>query len=263
MSGDSEVAVAEQADGLIRITIERAHKHNALAGTVLGALARAVADAGARPGTRLLLIRGAGERFFAAGGDLVELSAVRDAAAVDAMVEHSRGALDAVRRCPVPVAAYLNGDAIGGGAELAVACDLRLQAAHARIGYIQSRLAISTAWGGGTDLCQLVGSARALRMMARGEMIEATLAVQWGLADAVISDDADGEDLRTFLAPLLACPVQVLRAIKAQTRAWRDGLAFGERREIERRHLQTTWLHDDHWEAADRVLRRPATASAR
>src|SRR3546814_13571644 len=77
------------------------------------------------------------------------------------MSVESRDALDAIRDCDVPVIAYLNGDAIGGGAELALACDMRVMAATARIGYIQAKLAIPPAWGGGTDLCVLIGSSRA------------------------------------------------------------------------------------------------------
>lgn len=254
MQASQDITVDESADGVVWITIDRANKHNALAAGVLAALADAVEAAGARPGTRLVMLRGAGERFFAAGGDLVELSDVRDAAATHAMAERSRAALDAVRRCPLPVLAYLNGDAIGGGAELALACDLRLQAAHARIGFIQARLAISSAWGGGPDLCRLVGGARALRMMGRCEMVDAAQALQWGLADASIADGANGHDMRAFMAPLVACPPQVLRGIKAQVTAWREGAAYDEQREVERAQVLATWLHDDHWRASDRFL---------
>ena len=254
MQASQDIAVEEGADGVVWIAIDRAHKHNALARGVLAALAQALAGAGARPQTRLVLLRGAGERFFAAGGDLMELSDVRDAPATHAMADRSRAALDAVRRCPVPVLAYLNGDAIGGGAELALACDLRLPAAHARIGFIQAKLAISSAWGGGPDLCRLVGGARALRMMGRCEMVDAAQALQWGLADAVIADGPHGEDMRSFLAPLLQCPPQVLRGIKAQLMAWREGASHEERRAVEREHVLATWLHEDHWRASDRFL---------
>lgn len=249
-----DISIEQRADGVAWITIDRAYKHNALAGSVLAALARAVTAQGALATTRLILIRGAGDRFFAAGGDLVELSEVRDEAATRDMAERSRSALDAVRQCPVPVIAYLNGDAIGGGAELAVACDMRLQAAHARVGYIQARLAISSAWGGGPDLCQLVGSARAMRMMARCEMVPAQQAVDWGLTDAVIADGADGADMRDFLAPMLTCPMHVLRSIKAQTSAWRQGQTYEQRRAVERQQVMSTWLNDDHWRASDRFL---------
>lgn len=254
MQAIQDISIERHENGVVWITVDRAHKHNALAGHVLTALAQAVTEEGAQSTTRLLLIRGAGERFFAAGGDLVELSEVRDEATTRAMAERSRGALDVIRQCPVPVLAFLNGDAIGGGAELALACDLRLQAAHARIGFIQARLAISSAWGGGPDLCQLVGSARALRMMARCEMVGAQQALDWGLSDQLISDGPDGQDIQAFLAPMLSCPVHVLRAIKAQTSAWRAGQSYEQRREVERQQVLRTWLHDDHWSASDRFL---------
>ena len=254
MQASQDITIDERADGVVWITIDRTHKHNALAGSVLASLAKAVTETAGRPATRLLVLRGAGDRFFAAGGDLVELSQVRDESATHAMADRSRAALDAVRQCPVPVLAYLNGDAIGGGAELAVACDMRLQASHARIGFIQARLAISSAWGGGPDLCQLVGGSRAMRMMARCEMVDAVRALEWGLADAVIADGPDGKDMEAFLAPLLACPQQVLRGIKAQTTTWRTGQSYEQRRQVERQQVLTTWLHDDHWRASDRFL---------
>lgn len=254
MIADQDILVDHGADGVVRISINRPHKHNALAGAVLEALAQAIRQAGAQPTTRFIVLRGAGERFFAAGGDLVELSTIRDEAGTQAMAEQSRSALDAIRQCPAPVLAYLNGDAIGGGAELAVACDNRLQAAHARIGFIQARLAISSAWGGGPDLCNLVGSSRAFRMMARCEMVDAPQALAWGLADVVISDGPDGADMQRYLEPLLACPIHVLRAIKAQTAAWKAGQTYPQRRDVERQQLMGTWLHDDHWHASDRFL---------
>lgn len=254
MSAGTELLVQQRPAGAVWITINRPHKHNALAGTVLARLRDAVTAAGARADTRLVVITGAGERYFAAGGDLVELAGVRDAAAVRSMMEEAGGALDAVRACPVPVLACLNGDAIGGGAELAVACDLRLQCAHARIGFIQARLAITSAWGGGPDLFRLVGPARATRMMARSEMVDAPQALAWGLADAVLADGPDGNDAAAFLQPLLACAPQVLRGIKAQAIASRRGHDWQAQRAVEREQLLATWLHDDHWAASGTLL---------
>jgi len=244
----------EPHPGGLWLTINRARKHNALARPVLAALAQAVRDAGRRADLRYIVISGAGEKYFAAGGDLRDLESVRDEAAVMAMMEEAGSALDAIRLCPVPVIAYLNGDAIGGGAELALACDLRLQAAHARIGYIQAKLAITSAWGGGPDLFRLVGPAHALRMMSRCELVDAPRALDWGLADAVIADGADGHDLAGFVAPLNACPPQVLRGIKAQAIAARQGQPWAAHRAVEQKHLVQTWLHADHWAAAEKLL---------
>ena len=167
------ITIDRRPSGACWITLDRAQKHNALARSVLFELATAVREAGTLPETRLIVLTGAGERYFAAGGDLIDLASVRDEAATIAMTDEARGALDAIRFCAVPVLALLNGDAIGGGAELALACDMRLQSSHARIGFIQARLAITSAWGGGPDLCRLIGGARAMRMMSRCELVDA------------------------------------------------------------------------------------------
>src|SRR5690606_37708415 len=121
--------------------IDRAAKHNALGREVLDGLAGAVTDLAARDDTRCIVLAGAGTRYFAAGGDLVALAAIRTEADTVDMVQRSRAALGAIRDAAVPVLAYLNGDAIGGGAELALSCDMRMQGTRARIGFIQARLA--------------------------------------------------------------------------------------------------------------------------
>jgi enoyl-CoA hydratase len=251
-----EILVRHDENNTVWICINRAHKHNALAGSILQGLASAVGAAADSPDTKVVVIRGSGDRYFAAGGDLRELSAVRDVSATHAMADNARKALDTIRNCPVPVLAYINGDAIGGGAELAVACDMRLQASHARIGFIQAKLAISSAWGGGADLFALVGAGRAMAMMARCELIDSMRALEWGLADAEITDGEDGNDVKNFIEPFLRCSRPVLQAIKAQSIAWRSGQALSDRREVEREQLLKTWLHADHWAASDRFLMR-------
>ena len=253
-TSDAMVLVHEPHPGAVWITVNRAPKHNALARPVLAELAAAVRVAGTRDDVRYLVVTGAGDRYFAAGGDLRDLASVRDEAAVLAMMEEAGAALEAIRSCPVPVIALLNGDAIGGGAELALACDMRLQSAHARIGYIQAKLGITSAWGGGPDLFRLIGPAHAMRMMSRCELVSAPQALAWGLADAVISDGPQGHDLAAFIKPLNHCPPQVLRGIKAQAIAARQGLGWAAHRAIEQKHLVQTWLHDDHWAASEKLL---------
>ncbi len=253
-AADASVLIHEPHPGTVWITVNRVQKHNALARLVLAELAAAVRTAGARDDVRYLVVTGAGERYFAAGGDLRDLANVRDEAAVMAMMEEAGAALDAIRSCPVPVIAFLNGDAIGGGAELALACDMRLQSAHARIGYIQAKLGITSAWGGGPDLFQLIGPAHATRMMSRCELVGAEQALTWGLADAVITDGPQGQDLAAFTKPLNTCPPQVLRGIKAQAITARQGLGWKAHRAVEQKHLVQTWLHDDHWAASEKLL---------
>ncbi len=250
----NDIDVDSRADGLVWITINRPDKHNPLARAVLDALAAAVRSTGQDPRTRLIVLRGAGDKYFAAGGDLVELAQVRTPEQIDDMAGNATLALDTIRDCEVPVIAYLNGDAIGGGAELASACDMRLMASHARIGFIQGRLGISSAWGGGPDLCMLVGPARAMRMMSRCEMIGVQTALDWGLAELEVRDGPQGEDIKAFLKPMLDRSRLVLQGIKQQTAAWRKGMGQPQRREVERSHVQTTWASTEHWDAVERFL---------
>ena len=254
VTGDILVDARERGD--VWITIDRARKHNALARKVLAALADAVREHASRETTRCIVVRGAGERYFAAGGDLLDLADVRSEADTDAMTREATAALDAIRDCDVPVIAYVNGDALGGGAELAVACDMRVVVPHANIGFVHGRLAITPAWGGGTDLCRLLGAARALRMMARCEMVGAEAALAWGLVDAVATGGPEGTGVIAFLKPLLDLPPHVLRAMKAQATAARHGLPREGQRDLERRNLVATWRHADHWAAVDRFLVR-------
>lgn len=255
----AEIVVRKSGDRL-DVLIDRAAKRNALSQSLLAELARSFAAHADDPDVKVAVLRGAGDKSFAAGGDLKELAALRTEAAAQAMSRQSRSALDAIRRFPVPVVAALNGDALGGGAELAIACDMRVAAAHVRIGFVQGRLAITTAWGGGADLQDLVGPARALALLTRAELMDAADAERRGLVDAVArsADEFDAAIDRT-VAPMLALPRQVLVAYKAMRIARRDGAGRSELERIETERFGGTWVHDDHWRAADAILTRRAS----
>ena len=176
---DKRVRV-EFAERVLWLRIDRAGQHNALALTMLDALATALqlaaSELAAAPDTdwlRLAVITGTGTESFAAGGDLKELDQVRSESQTRAMTLRGMAALNAVRDFPQPVLAGLNGSARGGGAELATACDLRIAHPEASIGFIQANLNLSSAWGGGTDLMQRLGPARALRVLAEAELMAA------------------------------------------------------------------------------------------
>lgn len=243
-----------EPSGLVRVTINRPDKHNPLSLEVLQQIAAALTAAAQEPHVRCAVIRGAGERYFAAGGDLRKLADVRTVQETTSMMEASRAALDAIRAFPLPVIALVNGDALGGGGELAVACDMRMIRTGARIGFIQGRLGICSAWGGGPDLFSLVGRSRALRMAARAELVDATTAQMWGLVDEVCPDDALEASFDAFVAPILKQTPLVLRAWKLQAQAARGLLPYADCRAIERDMIVKTWTHDDHWRAVERVL---------
>lgn len=252
-----EPVLVRRQGARLDVTINRPTKRNALSREAL-ALLRATLEAHAEDAEiKVLVLGGAGEKSFAAGGDLNDLSTLRTLEDAADMSRQSRAALEAVRRFPVPVVAALNGDALGGGAELAVACDLRVAAGHARIGFVQGRLGITTAWGGGIDLASLVGPSRALALLARCELLCAADAAAQGLVDRVAGPGETLADaVNDFVGPLLSLPRQVLAAFKALNLAYRRAAPRGELEQIETDRFAETWVHDDHWRAADAILKR-------
>lgn len=251
----SGAVLAASAGGVLRVTINRPDKRNALSRAVLAGLRAAFERHAADDSLRLAVLSAAGDKSFAAGGDLDELAAVRTAAGAVEVATEAKAALNAVRCFPVPVVAALNGVALGGGSELAVACDFRIAAIHAGIGFVQGRLNISTAWGGGVDLMRLLGASRALAVLCRSEVLSAEEARRLGLIDAVAEPgEAFDSFVARFTAPLARQVPQVMRAFKAQALAERLGLPRVEREEIETRLFSLSWVHEDHWAAVNRLL---------
>ena len=115
----AETLLVETAGPVLRVTLNRPEKRNALSRDLLEALRAAFVEHANDAGLRVAVLRGAGEKSFAAGGDLRDLASVRSRDQAAEMAEQAKAALDAIRYFPLPVVAALNGDALGGGAELA------------------------------------------------------------------------------------------------------------------------------------------------
>lgn len=255
----SEYLQVTRERGLLRVLINRPEKRNALSKAVLDEIGAVFTAHAGDESLVAATIMGAGERCFAAGGDLKEFDGLRSREQVAAMTNGASAALDAIRDFPVPVIALLNGDALGGGAELAVACDMRVFASHSRMAFVQGTLCISPAWGGGADLVRLVGGSRALRLLATAELLDGGAALDLGLADAVAPADQPFADfVAKFLEPVAARKPQVMRAFKALVAAARSNPDRATLRALETESLITTWLHQDHWDAAEQVLARIA-----
>ncbi|MGO4758059.1 enoyl-CoA hydratase/isomerase family protein, partial [Streptomyces sp. 2MCAF27] len=149
----------ELQDGLAFVTIDRPHACNAIDLDTMGQLEKAL---DAADGALALAVTGAGEKAFVSGGDLKELARLRTEREAADMALRMRALCDRIASFPGPVLAALNGHALGGGAELAVAADIRVAADDIRIGFNQTKLAIVPAWGGAERLARLVGPGRAL-----------------------------------------------------------------------------------------------------
>jgi enoyl-CoA hydratase len=245
------VEAHKSADSL-QLTLARPEKRNALSFALIAELGAALESARSDEQLKFLVLTGAGDKAFASGGDLQDLGTARTRAAARAMSDLYRSVLDLVRCFPVPVIAAVNGDALGGGAELAMACDMRVAATHARIGFLHGSLAISTAWGGGIDLLDAVGRSHALRLLASAEILDAEAAAEMGLFAAVA---ANGESLAAcverFCAPFCQRTPRVMRGFKALAVARAAGADRARLVAVETEHLVETWTHADHWHAVE------------
>ncbi|HEY8351774.1 MAG TPA: enoyl-CoA hydratase/isomerase family protein [Sphingomonadales bacterium] len=243
----SDVEVTRDGN-MLRVTIRRAEKRNPLSLGVLEEIRAAFSEHAGDESIVLAVVTGEGDQAFASGGDLRELADYRSEADGLALSRHGKAALDSVRNFPVPVVARINGVALGGGAELALACDMRIAARHARIGFVHSRLKIAPSWGGGIDLVRLVGPSRATWLMARGDVLDATEALRLGLIDSHAPDEDFDAFFEDCIESLRSQPPQVMRAIKSLVVTQRAmGRAAADAAETA--HFARVWAHADHWAA--------------
>lgn len=180
-----------RTDGAVTIaTINRPEKANALSTAVIDNLdltADAVERAAAAGSTRALVITGAGDRAFSAGADITNLVGLTESEAREQMLRGQR-VFDRISNLPVAVIAAINGVALGGGLELAMACDMRVAAPHARLGQPEITLANIPGWGGTQRLPRLVGMGIASEMILTGVPIDASRAAAIGLVNAIAED---------------------------------------------------------------------------
>ncbi len=184
---DGEVRFEIDADRIATITLDRAHKHNALTLAMLEAIDRALAQI-ERGGARVLLLRSASERFFCAGADIREWGDIDPAAMGTRFIRAGNRVFRRIAELDVPSLAVLNGSALGGGLELALACDLRYAAASARLGFPEAAVGAIPGWLGGTRLAALAGIGRAREMVLLGDAIDAERAARWGLVNEAVPD---------------------------------------------------------------------------
>jgi enoyl-CoA hydratase len=232
------------------LTIDRPDRRNAIGLGTMGELDETL-DEAERAGINVLVVRGAGTRAFVSGGDLKELAAIRDEADAVEMAMRMRRLLDRLARLPFPTVAALNGHALGGGAEVAVAADLRVASEEIRIGFTQVRLAIMPAWGGAERLVELVGRSRALLLIGSGDTLTAPEAERIGLVDVVASrTEFDAAWLRVAES-FATLPPEAARSIKHVVTAAKPNDHPALEREAVRRFAKL-WIADEHWQAAER-----------
>jgi enoyl-CoA hydratase len=205
-----------QDKGILTITINRPDALNALNQDTLTELSTKLQESYQSADTKGIIITGQGEKAFIAGADIKELSTLSKEQAF-ALAEKGQRLFKQIEDCPKPVVAAVNGFALGGGCELAMACHIRIATTNAKFGQPEVNLGIIPGYGGTQRLTQLVGRGKALELILTGDLISANDAKSLGLVNHVVESH---EELMTLASKMITKiiskgPVAVANVIKA------------------------------------------------
>ena len=222
-----EHLLVERGDGIAVVTVNRPAVLNALNGATLAELGAVMRELGADADVRAIVLTGAGEKAFVAGADIKELSML----APDAAKAHARAGqdvFDTIERLGKPVVAAVNGFALGGGCELAMACTLRLASATAKFGQPEIKLGLTPGFAGTQRLARLVGKGRALELILGGGMIDAAEAWRIGLVNRVVPAAALMDEARVVARQFAAsAPIAMRYAMEAVQHGLETSFAEG------------------------------------
>lgn len=251
-----------QHDGVAIITLNRPDKLNALNADLLDALEQTLRQLQADSSVRVLVITGSGAKAFAAGADIAQLHA-QDAFTGRLFAERGQRVFSFIERFGVPVIAAVNGFALGGGCELAMACHLRFAADSARFGQPEVNLGIIPGYGGTQRLPRLVGMAKALELILSGDMINAEEAHRIGLVNRIYPAAELLEQTLAFASALASKAPLALRACLEATQLSGD-LSILEGMQAEASIFGRTCGTEDFTEGTAAFLeKRPASFTGR
>jgi enoyl-CoA hydratase/carnithine racemase len=250
----SEEIQLQTENGIATLRINRPQARNALNWAAQEEFAAAVTTVSQDPVVRLLIITGAGDQAFVAGGDLKELSRHPEPAAAARLNRVMKHALTQLTELPIPVMAAVNGDAFGGGCEIVTACDLRIAVAHARFSFAQVKNAVTTGWGGTGRLVRLIGQSRALDLLLTSRLFDAAEAKQMGLVHRVVPEALETA-VHEWATELVQLPRAALAATKLLAYAATQ-LPASEINQLETEIFIDLWSHPDHMEAMNAFMEK-------
>jgi enoyl-CoA hydratase len=248
-------------EGVLQIELNRPHVRNAINFAMMEEL-EAVLNRGVKDEkVHVILLRGSGDRAFAAGGDLVEFHPIKTEADAYSMLSRMGGILNQIAACPKLTIAAINGVALGGGAELTTAFDIRLAVQGASIGFVQRNLGLTTGWGGGTRLIRILGVERALPLLISGSVLPVEAWKEMGYIYQVYSSDSFNEEVERFARECAALPTGVLAGYKAMARRGTKEEELLKAIEEEIRLCAKLWGEEAHLQAVKQFISRKQTNS--
>jgi enoyl-CoA hydratase len=209
------------------VTLNRPKVMNALNKATINELQGVFEDARNDSAVRGVILTGAGEKAFAAGADIAEI-ANNTAVEAEEATRRGQALTDLIENLGKPVIAAVNGFALGGGCELAMACTIRIAAESAKFGQPEVRLGVMPGYGGTQRMPRLIGRGRALKLILSGEVIDASEAYRIGLVDELEPDTTVIERAETVLKKIMAnAPLSVRYALEAVNKGLETSVAEG------------------------------------
>ncbi|MEM2106147.1 MAG: enoyl-CoA hydratase-related protein [Candidatus Bathyarchaeia archaeon] len=206
--------IYEKSEGVATITLNRPEALNAFSKEVVEEVLNAIGDAKEDENVRVVVLTGTGEKAFSAGADIKAMKGMNALKARELSLMGEKLCL-ALENLEKPVIAAINGYALGGGLEVAMACDIRIASENARMGQTEINIGLIPGWGGTQRLTRLVGATKAKELIFTGKMIDAKTAEQIGLINMVIPQSNFREAVRQFALELAQKAPVALKIAKA------------------------------------------------
>jgi enoyl-CoA hydratase len=249
--------IEERDGGYLLFTINRSEKRNAINYEIMKGLKNAL-ELAMSPNIKALVITGSGDQAFCSGGDLSEFHLLETQIEAYPMLKEMSQILYRLLTLPKPTIALMNGPAVGGGCELAIACDFRLAKNGVKAGFVQGKQAITTGWGGGTILAEKLPQSATLKLLMEGEVQTAEHLRAVGFLDEFY----DGDPMRaceTFLNKMLTLETNVLSAYKNMYIRKYEQSKLLERIEEEVLSCSFLWESEAHHQHVSNFLKNKKT----
>ena len=201
--------------GILTVTINRPDKLNALNKDVMSDLEKVIIEIEDNKDIRGVILTGSGQKGFVAGADISEFIGLTGGEGMD-LARKGQEIFFKIENCSKPVVAAVNGFALGGGCELAMACHFRIASENAKFGQPEVNLGLIPGYGGTQRLVQLIGKGRALELLMTGNMIDAPTALQYGLVNYVVPQEELLHKTTSILETIISkAPLAISRCITA------------------------------------------------
>ena len=250
-----ETILFEKQDGFATITLNRPEVHNAISVELVDELVDILDECAGDEEVKVLILTGAGKSFVS-GGDLPQFIAARGREQAEPLLGKVAALLSKIDQYSKPIIAMINGSAVGGGCEVAGAAHFRFASREAVFGFVQIGMHITTGWGGGARLLDLLPESKALSLLLTGDRITAEEAKDYGFVDAVFAAEDLKQEVERFALKIAAQPLVGIEAYMRVLQWKRSGLVQGERIKLEVEQCAGLWGSEAHVQVVEKFLSR-------